>query len=580
MNVLKLTHPNCQFKINLRGKNWVNSQEKTTEGHYVLSWSQGFAFELNSEPVSVDHARMNALVSKQSMLPLSSQLTGHYCFLRILSTHPFSEEQEINSEFSIEVHCDRLRSFPMFYYQDENLLWLSDDLFWLAEQLRTHSALHLNPLGILSMWRTAQLVSGSDTILAQIKQSQASDLLIWRNGHLSVSKGEQYIHQEDEKLEVSTLKAQLKEAAQRFTQRLIHYANGAQIVVPLSGGFDSRLVLTALVEAQYPKLFAFTYGRHYSGEVKLSEQIATQLNVPWQFVQYTPKKWKHWKTTLQCEKLFHQARSTSVLAHIQDPMAIDELVQSGHIEPDSVIACGHSGDVHAGSLIDQKSLNTALHKTAYIELLCKKYYRFQAELMPPLPASAPTKSLESLKTQLKAKLAQELSSVFTQGLTPDGSIVQREKLIDELERWFCVERCSKYLVASMRAYEIFGLKWWLPLWDDAFTQVWLSVPLKHRGRFSVYHEFVNEYFEEISKSTAPKASVRHTTAPKVHPIKALLLKLKWVQVLRFRQKHPFAWYAFIPFLQHLRSASPQEHINVHLIQDEIQWWLNYERSKF
>ena len=46
-------------------------------------------------------------------------------------------------------------------------------------------------------------------------------------------------------------------------------------------------------------------------------------------------------------------------------------------------------------------------------------------------------------------------------------------------------------LASMRAYELFGLRWWLPLWDNAFTQVWMTVPLKYRGRFAVYHEFVN-----------------------------------------------------------------------------------------
>ena len=294
----------------------------------------------------------------------------------------------------------------------------------------------------------------------------------------------------------------------------------------------------------------------------------------WHFVQYTPQKWRSWQQSHSYQALFNKARRTSVLAHIQDPMAIDELVQKGLIQKDSVIACGHSGDVHAGSLIDQKSLTAELSSKGYIELLSKKYFRFQAEI--PLPNSA--QNCEALNSKLKAKLSQELSQAFYQKLSSKQSLSKREDLIDELERWFAHERCSKYLLASMRAYELFGLRWWLPLWDSAFTQVWMTVPLKYRGRFAVYHEFVNEYFEEVSQSSAPQASVRSSKPKTIHPLKRLLLKSKLVQTLRFRTQHSFAWYALIPLHRHLASQQPQEHINVHLIQEEIKWWHNYSKN--
>ena len=582
MTSLHLSTHQWKLHLHLNGKDWTNCEVQDRQSLWVYSCLQGSAFDLRHDSQQLTHQDLDHLVQHEPQVPLSTKLTGHYCYLRILSTQSIlssSEDQSAlkqttRTQLSIEVHCDRLCSFPLFYFQNEQELWLSDDLLYLVDQLRQHQHVELEPLGLLSMWRSAQLVSGIHTVWKDIKQSQASDLLLWNDGQHTHKKGEIYTHQEDDSMMLDSLKSKLKDAARIFTQRLIDYAQGAQIVVPLSGGFDSRLVLTALVEAKYPNLFAFTYGRHHSGEVKLSEKIAQALNVPWCFVQYSPQKWKAWQQSPSYKALFDKARRTSVLAHIQDPMAINQLVQEGVIQKNSVIACGHSGDVHAGSLIDQKSLQTELSRAGYIELLSKKYFRFQADI----PLIGSSESAENLNIQLKDKLNQELSLAFIQNLNSDQSLDKREYLIDELERWFAHERCSKYLLASMRAYELFGLRWWLPLWDDAFTQVWMAVPLKYRGRFAAYHEFVNEYFEEVSRSPAPQASVRSAKPQPISPLKRWLLKSKLIQTLRFRMQHPFAWYALIPLHHHLLSKQPQEHINVHLIQEEIRWWKEYNKD--
>ena len=114
--------------------------------------------------------------------------------------------------------------------------------------------------------------------------------LLWTDGQFIRQKGELYIHHEDDTMMVETLKSNLKNAARIFTQRLIKYAKGKQIVVPLSGGFDSRLVLTALAEARYPHLLAFTYGRHHSGEVKMSEKISESTQCVMAFCTIHPTK--------------------------------------------------------------------------------------------------------------------------------------------------------------------------------------------------------------------------------------------------------------------------------------------------
>ena len=269
-------------------------------------------------------------------------------------------------------------------------------------------------------------------------------------------------------------------------------------------------------------------------------------------------------------ELERRARSAGVLLHVQDPVAIKELVERGEIEQGSVLVYGHSGDVHAGSVIDEKSMKASLSAEGYVDLLARKYFRFQADTSPPHSKERAS----TLDVMLRAKLARELSEPF-KARAADG--VTREALIDELERWFWRERCSKYLVHSMRTHEMYGLRWWFPLWDEAFTRVWMRVPLKHRGRVGVYHEHVDEYFTEVAGVAPPRAVVR-ASSPRPTPwYKRVLLRSRLVQVLRLRSRHPFGWYALIPIWRHFTSAHPEEHLNVHLVDRELRWWRS-ERS--
>lgn len=477
---------------------------------------------------------------------LTSILTGHYALIGVHGD-------------TVDLCSDRIRSFPLFYGVCDGRLWVSDDVLWLRSRLggawRVDSA--------LSLLRTAQLVTGSATLWGGIEQLQASEVIQWAGGELSKRDGVMYEHHEDEGVSEGELHARLLASVHGLVQRLIELADGSLIVVPLSGGRDSRLILTALVQAKYPKLLAFTYGQSQGAEVKISREIAKQLGVPWRFVSLTPALWRAWPASPRGRGVIERARRSGTLYHVQDPIAIHALVAEGVIPEGSVVACGHSGDLHAGSVIDQKLMNTALSEQGLIDLIAAKYFRFNAEAPLPRGQNGEAMTVEEV-------VQRGVSARFSKRARAEG--VSHALLVDEVERWVWRERISKFLVQSMRCYEEHGLRWWLPLWDAAFTDLWLDVPLKLRGRDGAYGRFVDAYFEDVSGHPAPEVIIRAGRPPRPPLLKRLLLRSQLIQVSRLRARSPMGWYALLPLWSHYRSRKPEDHINAHLIRAELEWW--------
>lgn len=61
--------------------------------------------------------------------------------------------------------------------------------------------------------------------------------------------------------------------------RLLENSKGRQLVIPLSGGLDSRLLAAWLKKLKAPNIKTFTYGKPDSPETSISEQVASALGI-------------------------------------------------------------------------------------------------------------------------------------------------------------------------------------------------------------------------------------------------------------------------------------------------------------
>lgn len=261
------------------------------------------------------------------------------------------------------------------------------------------------------------------------------------------------------------------EALEKSFQRMLRSIGNRQVFIPLSGGYDSRLIACLCKKLDVQNVSCYTYGDKASYEVAISQKVAQRLGFPWHFVEYTHNlSEEHFFGDLsQDYRLF--ASNLNTTAHFQDFMAIYELRRKGVIPDDAVVVPGHSGDLLAGSHIPYGRLTT---EKSVAELVACKYFFWN---------------------DLKKKYRKEAISGLGKQLNETIASHNPDVACSLFDNWNIQNRQSNYIVNSVRIYEFFGLDWRLPLWDDEYAEFWLSVGWKQK-REHVYDSYMfRTYFK-------------------------------------------------------------------------------------
>ena len=243
------------------------------------------------------------------------------------------------------IAVDHARSLPLFWKTRDGKTEISDHLdkqtgepsIWLNNNNFEHSVFTPGHATLLHAWN--QLQAGE---LLEIKDGMCY-LHTWFDHHRKsdLTASDTVKNRDDWQEHFEQL---ITQQAQRFIQ----WANGRTIVIPLSGGYDSRYILAALCKEGYTNIKAFTYGLENSQEVKVAEKIATQLSIDWIFVPYNKEQLdgffsKEWKNYVDF------ASNMSSIPQDQDFFALSYLKKTGWLKTGDIISPGYCGDFQAGS---------------------------------------------------------------------------------------------------------------------------------------------------------------------------------------------------------------------------------------
>lgn len=378
---------------------------------------------------------------------------------------------------------DRIRSIPLFYSQNKKKIFISDNAEWIRCKI---CDLEMDR-GALEEMQLTGYVTGEDTLYPNIKQLQAGEMLIIEKTNTStmnLSKHRYYrfLHEEPKKYNESSLLNELDKVAVDLIQRLIDYADGRQIVIPLSGGYDSRLIAILLKRLCYNNVLAFTYGTIGNQESNDSKIVADTLGIKWHFVEYNKEQWKGVWNQNERWKFQKWASGYCTTPHMQDWIAVKILKDEGAIDSDCVIVPGHTGDFVAGGHIPNVVFTQAKFAMQDIaENIFKQHYSL-----------APIKLFSISKSDWLKRIL----------LTVERTTVNSPwELADGIEKWNWQERQAKFICNSVRAYEYFGYDWWLPLWDRAFMSFWQKLPLDLRKGKMWYNDYVSSLFIEYSENS-------------------------------------------------------------------------------
>ncbi|TMP45700.1 hypothetical protein CWB96_10980 [Pseudoalteromonas citrea] len=443
---------------------------------------------------------------------------------------------------------DRVRSIPLFYAETPDGLVISEQFEWVAAQLPKQPRCHKAEAEFL----LSGFVSGSRTLHPTIKQVEAGQVITFckKSNSLNVDDYFLFDHSEPKQFAQEQLENEFYHVVDTVFQRLITHADGRQIVLPLSGGFDSRLIAASLKRLNYNNVVCFSYGVENNKEASLSQKIAAGLGFEWHFIEYSDAKWRALWFSEHSQAFQKMASQGVSLPHIQDFLAVSELKVQGIVEQDAIFVPGHSGDFVAGSHIpnvvfEQKPLSQDL----LLEALITDHYA-----NTPYKEAVTYNSKSTLKSLVEATLPIEYTG-------------NKYSFANSYECWDWRERQSKYIINSVRVYDFHDFSWWLPLWDQEFVSFWCHVPLELRKKRLWYNSLVAQLFQqhcssanELSKKNAASFGLLRRLAHATYAcmpdaIKALVYKkkirrdfdehfLNFGALLTERQKDELAKYGY------------------------------------
>jgi asparagine synthase (glutamine-hydrolysing) len=353
---------------------------------------------------------------------------------------------------------DRTRSFPLFYCIDSDCVVISDE----TSVFRTASS-EING-DSLKVFLHAGYVPGRGTLLKNVFQIRAGEFIEIERDLLHETTYYKYDAVSLSTVE-SVLEVELKNILCRIGKSLASSLEGKTPVVPLSSGFDSRLIAALLKMNGFENVITFTYGRKGNPELNISERTAKKLGYTWKYIEYNQETVKEFLNSEKFRNYYPAASNYSSMFFLQEFFAIEKLKE--YIPKDSVFIPGHSGDSIAGSHIIEE-LFEPVSKNELIDIILRKHFIY--------------KKLYGKNDMFLRKYLDE--------------IIENKDIYTSMDyqNWIIRERHGKFIINSNRIYEYFGYNYRMPLIDAEFMDFFSKVPPQLKFGKKLYDKVLVKHF--------------------------------------------------------------------------------------
>ncbi len=378
---------------------------------------------------------------------------------------------------------DWVRSIPLFFAR-EGGTWAIDSR---AERLRRWAGLgpgDIEPDAALSIGMAGYTIDTA-TLYRGLEQLGPGELVLFtakadepvRRRHYTYRPWQ--VCQANAKDETG-LRRRLADTTLGIFEKLRDSLDGRTLVVPLSAGLDSRLVVAAMSHLGYRNIKTFAYGLPGNFEAVASQRVAERLGIDWTFVPASVTTQREFFASDLHSGYLAYSDSCASIPFEQDLWAIRKLEQSGYIPGDAVIANGNSGDYISGAHIvpelrtPRRDLGPKERTNRILNAMVDKHFSLWRALRTP-----------KNDARIKARLRDSLAAVgaVTEDPAADHGLYEYIEFQD---------RQCKYVITGQRVYEYLGYDWRLPLWDIDYLRFWEGVPLAQKVGQRLYRAMLEE----------------------------------------------------------------------------------------
>jgi asparagine synthase (glutamine-hydrolysing) len=384
-----------------------------------------------------------------------------------------SEFEEIlkkaNGQFSVILKIsgeiwaatDRLRNYPLFYTWLNGDFILSDDCYKLTEELPEK---YLNEAAVDSFLSTGYVLNNL-TLINDVFQIEAGEYI--RAGDILSRKfyyeiASATVTEKDFETRAFELNNLISVVFQDHLEALSHKF----IAIPLSGGFDSRLVASMCAKYHPENVLCYTYGTSNNREVAPAEKVAGRLGFKWINIIYDSELIKGFLHDEIFNNYYPSVSNLSSMFFLQEYFAVKYLKENRIVPEDCVFVNGFSGDMLAGGYLTT-AMDNKIEKNKIADLILKEKF----DLI----------KLSSKKESYALKLICEK---VPEGLSDAWKV---------FENWEYKEWQSKFIVNSAKVFPFFGYRYVFPLYDNLLLDFFSNLDFNFKLNKKLYDYVLTEY---------------------------------------------------------------------------------------
>jgi asparagine synthase (glutamine-hydrolysing) len=373
---------------------------------------------------------------------------------------------------------DHIRSIPVYYSKDGTVI--TDNPREIVEQV---DPAIFDPV-LEAEYLLTGYVTGNQTLCPKVSTLEAGTMAIINkeSGQTNIEHHTSYYQEEYDTGSSQESERELREAIIRAVERLCTVAAGRPIYVLLSGGYDSKLILSELVRQNYDTVVALSFGSSDFRDVIESQNIAERLDVERKYIEYTENTWADWFQSGAQEQYWNLRHNMDSFPHHWAGPALFELKHRNELPSDAVFVSGQTIGSVGEHMPTQDKVQS---RSELVDYILSNHYNFWGRS-------------DTLSDLMRNRIDENLLNSETD-------------LLRIYEQWEWRERQSKWMSQDGSIYSIIGHDWWFPLFDEEVMEAWAKLPVSSRRGKSALKNISDETFIQAS-DVESVSEVSHTSA--------------------------------------------------------------------
>lgn len=406
---------------------------------------------------------------------------------------------QLNGQFSIIIKKDAVTwvtcchtwSFPLFYKIENRVFSISDQPEKLQQinedkKIDSFASSYFEQFGVTPF---------NHTLSKNTTQIQPGEIISVKNNSDKVASD--FVFQLHQNSNAEQTDQNLATHFRTVFEKYYKQFENKQVLLPLTQGYDSRLLACLLAEFGHKNVLCATWGRKNNAEKETAQKVAEKLGFQYQFIEYNETLIEKFQQDRTFTLYTLYSGHWSSMPYLQDYFAIKFLKEKKFIDENTVALPGHPGDFLRGAHLSNSILDL-------------KASELGAALIKTLGTSI--RATQDFNAELQEYLDENL-------LKPT-----KHSPAEAYEYWDLQERQCKFISNSNQVYSFFGVGVFMPLFDKQNLQSFAGIDARNRNRERLYNKTLEDHFFKKHEVDFDLKQVSEDKTSKLAVLKNWLIK--------------------------------------------------------